>query len=108
MIKFFQGIRPDLGRRLSAVLGFITIAASTMFICGYAFGEPALYVFPKGASAVALPTSILFFLLGNAVYILSVTREHDIVQHLEPDEQRLGRLEREISELKLRITKARK
>lgn len=106
MIKLLRGYRPRLARFLVTFLGLLTISAASFFMMGYLMGYPSFYTIPRDRTPVALPTSILFFALGTAIYLISASREQHVEDHLETDDQRIERLEKELDDVRARNHKA--
>lgn len=66
---------------LAGALGFLCIAASVFFIMGYVFAVPGLYTYPVKSTPVAMPSAILFLIIGIAIMVLAMTR-------VKPDSKR--------------------
>lgn len=73
MIKFF--LTHKMLRIISSILGLVTIACASFFITGYIFDKPGLYNWGMLAP-VALPSAVLFLLIGIAITILSMRNVH--------------------------------
>ena len=55
--------------KVASFSALAVVCISSFFACGYIFSVPGLYTWPNHTTPVALPTSILFIILGSAVFI---------------------------------------
>lgn len=80
---FASGIRPQAVKGkitvkylITWLIGLVTMATATFFFCGYIFSVKGFYTIPSNGTPVALPTCILFFLVGFAIAMLSCRGIH--------------------------------
>jgi len=94
-------------KMVASILSLLTIAIATFFAMGYIFNQPNLYTWPTNATPVALPTSIIFIIVGSSVFILSARTHGEVYHRFDVEDDRLDLVERRVNRVESMVAELR-